>query len=42
MRRIGIKVITGVLESQCRQLNKFFVKYITTRLPYVTMKHSDA
>jgi diaminohydroxyphosphoribosylaminopyrimidine deaminase/5-amino-6-(5-phosphoribosylamino)uracil reductase len=34
----GIKVRVGVLESECRELNKFFLKYIQSGLPYVTLK----
>jgi len=38
LRKNGIEVITGVLEKECRELNKFFLKYITTGLPYITIK----
>jgi diaminohydroxyphosphoribosylaminopyrimidine deaminase/5-amino-6-(5-phosphoribosylamino)uracil reductase len=34
--RIDVKV--GVLENQCRELNRFFFKYVQTGLPYVTIK----
>lgn len=34
----GIKTKIGVLENEARELNKFFIKYITERLPYVTLK----
>lgn len=33
-----IKVRTGILENQCRELNKFYFKHITSGLPYVTLK----
>jgi diaminohydroxyphosphoribosylaminopyrimidine deaminase/5-amino-6-(5-phosphoribosylamino)uracil reductase len=38
LRKAGIKVQTGVLESECRALNEHFIKYITTGLPFVTLK----
>lgn len=34
----GIEVKSGILEMECSELNKFFIKYIRTRLPYVTLK----
>lgn len=36
--RKGIDVKTGVLECECRSLNQPFIKYITTGLPYVSLK----
>jgi diaminohydroxyphosphoribosylaminopyrimidine deaminase/5-amino-6-(5-phosphoribosylamino)uracil reductase len=38
LRRAGIRVRTGILEGECRALNEAFVKYITRRLPFVTLK----
>ena len=38
LRKNGINVVTGILKKQCRELNKFFLKYISTGLPYVTIK----
>ena len=38
MKKAGIKVITGVLDAEAAELNKFFVKFVTTGLPYVTIK----
>jgi diaminohydroxyphosphoribosylaminopyrimidine deaminase / 5-amino-6-(5-phosphoribosylamino)uracil reductase len=38
LKKIGIKVITGVLEYECQELNKFFFKYVKTGLPYITLK----
>ena len=34
----GIEVKTGVLEEEARKLNEFFIKYITTGLPFVILK----
>lgn len=36
----GIEVVTGVLEEECRRLNRIFIKYITKKLPYVVMKYA--
>jgi len=38
LRRAGIRVRAGLLESECRVLNEAFVKYITERRPFVTLK----
>lgn len=38
LRRHGINVKTGILENLCRSLNEFFIKYITTGVPFVILK----
>ncbi len=38
LRRAGIRVSHGLLEQECRLLNEAFIKYITRRLPFVTLK----
>lgn len=38
LRAAGIEVETGIMEDEGRYLNRFFFKYITTGLPYVTLK----
>ena len=38
LREAGIKVKTGVLEEECRALNKTFMKAQTRHLPYVLLK----
>ena len=38
LRAAGVEVRTGVLESAARRLNDGFAKFITTSLPFVTMK----
>jgi diaminohydroxyphosphoribosylaminopyrimidine deaminase / 5-amino-6-(5-phosphoribosylamino)uracil reductase len=38
LKQAGIKVKVGVLENECRELNKFFLKLVETGLPYVTIK----
>lgn len=34
----GIEVESGILEEECRELNRPFIKWIQTRLPYVVLK----
>ena len=38
LRRRGLTVQTGLLESECRLINQVFLKYIMTGLPHVTVK----
>ena len=34
----GIEVLVGVLEDECIKLNEVFIKYITTKQPFVMLK----
>jgi len=38
LQQAGIEVEVGLLEDQCRQLNEVFIKYITKKVPFVTLK----
>ncbi|AWB45054.1 bifunctional diaminohydroxyphosphoribosylaminopyrimidine deaminase/5-amino-6-(5-phosphoribosylamino)uracil reductase RibD [Paenibacillus sp. CAA11] len=38
LREAGIEVVTGVLRERALELNKRFIKFITTGMPYVTVK----
>lgn len=38
LKEAGIEVITGVLEAECIELNKFFIKNQTENKPYITLK----
>ena len=40
LRGHGVEVETGVLEAECRALNRVFFHYIQTKRPYVTMKYA--
>lgn len=40
LKEYGIEVITGVLEEECKRLNRVFFYYITTQKPYVVMKYA--
>ncbi len=38
LRSRGVTVVTGVLEKQCREINRPFLKHIATSMPWVVLK----
>ena len=38
LRKNNIEVIVGIREEECRKINEIFIKYITSKLPYVIIK----
>lgn len=38
LRRAGVEVVVGLMETEARRLNEVFLSYITTRKPFVLMK----
>lgn len=40
LRDAGIEVIENYCEKECRENNQVFLKYITTKMPYVVMKYA--
>ncbi len=38
LERAGIQVRTGILEEEAKRLNEAYAKYITTGMPFVTLK----
>ncbi len=38
LKSAGIEVISGVLERECREINSPYIKYITKKLAFVTLK----
>lgn len=42
LRAAGINVITGILEPECRQLNKRFFTFHTQQRPYIVLKWAQS
>lgn len=40
LRDNGIRVEIGLLEKECKELNRIFNKFMTTKQPYVVMKYA--
>lgn len=38
LKEHGIEVEVGVKEEECKKLNEIFIKYITTKIPFVVLK----
>ena len=38
LKEAGVEVTSGILEKEARRLNEAFIKYITIRKPFVTLK----
>lgn len=38
LEKSGVQVTTHILEDACQMLNQFFFKWVTTGLPYITLK----
>ncbi len=38
LKKAGIEVTVGVLEEDCKWINRFFCKYMETHLPFIVMK----
>jgi diaminohydroxyphosphoribosylaminopyrimidine deaminase / 5-amino-6-(5-phosphoribosylamino)uracil reductase len=38
LRKEGLEVVTGVLDTAAKKLNEAYIKYITTGTPFVTLK----
>ncbi|EKQ53927.1 MULTISPECIES: bifunctional diaminohydroxyphosphoribosylaminopyrimidine deaminase/5-amino-6-(5-phosphoribosylamino)uracil reductase RibD [unclassified Clostridium] len=38
LKQHGIEVVVGVKEEECKKINEIFVKYITTKIPFVVLK----
>ncbi len=34
----GVEVITGIIEDEANELNKFYFKFVSKKLPYITIK----
>ena len=38
LKEAGIQIVTGVLKDKCEELNAPFIKYMTKKKPYITIK----
>src|SRR5512143_2104877 len=38
IRKSGTDLVTGVLEAEAKKLNEAFIKHVTTKMPFVTLK----
>lgn len=38
LKEAGLNVHTGILKNEAQKLNEIFIKYITTKIPYVILK----
>jgi diaminohydroxyphosphoribosylaminopyrimidine deaminase/5-amino-6-(5-phosphoribosylamino)uracil reductase len=38
LRGNGIEVVVGVKEEECKKMNEIFIKYITSKIPFVILK----
>ena len=38
LKKSGIKVTTGILGAECRKLNEIFIKFISSKKPFVILK----
>jgi len=38
LRKAGIEVIEGILKPEAEDLNRVFIKHITKKIPYITVK----
>ncbi|MCX5827988.1 MAG: bifunctional diaminohydroxyphosphoribosylaminopyrimidine deaminase/5-amino-6-(5-phosphoribosylamino)uracil reductase RibD [Deltaproteobacteria bacterium] len=41
LQKQGIETLVGVLEAECRRLNEKFFKFMTTGLPFITLKYAQ-
>ncbi|MGV7220215.1 MAG: bifunctional diaminohydroxyphosphoribosylaminopyrimidine deaminase/5-amino-6-(5-phosphoribosylamino)uracil reductase RibD [Nitrospinales bacterium] len=38
LKKSGIEITSGILEDECKKLNEIFIKFITTKKPFVVLK----
>lgn len=40
LRKVGINVDVGILENEAKEINEVYVKYITTKRPFIIVKYA--
>ena len=40
LKKVNIQVVCGAMEKQAKELNKVYIKHITTKLPFITVKYA--
>ena len=38
IKKAGLEMVTGILEAEARQLNEAFIKHVSKKVPFVTLK----
>ena len=38
LKKHGIEVVVGIKEEECKKVNEIFIKYITSKIPFVVLK----
>ncbi|OOM72329.1 riboflavin biosynthesis protein RibD [Clostridium puniceum] len=38
LKQHGIEVVVGIKEEECKKINEIFIKYITSKIPFVILK----
>ena len=42
LKKSGVKIAVGMLEDEARAINKPYIKFVTRRIPYVTLKIAES
>lgn len=42
LKKVGIKVETGMMQKEAVKLNEYYIKHITTKLPFVILKQATS
>ena len=42
LNRSGVKTVVGILEEEAKSLNRPYIKFITKKMPYVTVKAAES
>ncbi|MES2330463.1 MAG: bifunctional diaminohydroxyphosphoribosylaminopyrimidine deaminase/5-amino-6-(5-phosphoribosylamino)uracil reductase RibD [Bacteroidota bacterium] len=42
LQKAGVEVVTGILEKECKELNKRFLVFVTQKRPYIILKWAQS